>query len=631
MRSIRQQNARDKLSKKVLQSSLSALPSTNSRNKKHQKRRRNPRKTSTLNSLHKPQARPAKLKCDEEKDYDSEDSLDQLLNNNFIPRRSNRPNTNQPQSTRHKTPRKHIRSAAGGKRAKALALMASTKAHDKRVSNKKKYKQACAELNARKVITPAHTTPSHPTQYTPYVPCTPKQVSALRYVATPCTPTPVKLMRSLNVLTPCTEIKTKPKPPHVHDKTTPLKVANTPVVPTTSNRNKSWKDIEYDVVTPSTKAKTHVSEYNRLRSVTRPLPLPIKWRILFDKFNALESTLALYMRKNSFFVHYQNIEHSVQQITKKKFDKKDIQRMLSVVPDFFHIQWTATNNATSGKKELKLTLTAMDCDPFAENANDDSKKKGKNDKLRHIGIRFLKIAKLKERENVFRLRLIQYVAHHHKQYLTENAMIEFDPFETGKWHKRFDLENVKDIEISPLPLKPTKDEDEIAKMIKEQQRKLNEIVQNEIEKAKENDNEKAKEVDIPSNLRGLSPTFIAKIRAKKKNKIVTTKRLKSKQEIERDERQFRLQQLPYLVSLVRGIYVSMRKSSMSCNDLVSLIKKRHRNIHLMGAEIWKQLQLLDSLDSKFFKIRQGPVIKVAKLNKKVATKHVLHEIKTKTN
>ena len=98
-----------------------------------------------------------------------------------------------------------------------------------------------------------------------------------------------------------------------------------------------------------------------------------------------------------------------------------------------------------------------------DNNNDDivkkpplNHKKTRKEKLNEIGIKFLKISKLKQRENVFRLRLIKYVKYYHQKWLNDNIIIEFDPFQTRKWHKRFDLENITNIKLSPLPSKPIK-------------------------------------------------------------------------------------------------------------------------------------------------------------------------------
>merc|ERR1719464_1531515 len=105
--------------------------------------------------------------------------------------------------------------------------------------------------------------------------------------------------------------------------------------------------------------------------------------------------------------------------------------------------------------------------------------------MNEIGIRFLKVAKLKERERVFRVRLVQYLVFYHKQFLDEHDLVEFDPLQTGAWHRKFDLENVADIEISPLPQKEGKGVDEIERMIEEQKAKMAEVVRKELERARQ--------------------------------------------------------------------------------------------------------------------------------------------------
>ena len=421
----------------------------------------------------------------------------------------------------------------------------------------------------------------------------------------------------------------------------------------------SWQDIE--LTTPVKGAKrgntgnpvkgskeAGVSAFQQLQKATRALPLPLKWTILIQKFNALESTLALYQRKSMFYVHHQNIVHSVRQIVKKSFTQRDLQEIVSIVPDFYHLQWTPFEDKVTHKKGTRLTVTAMDYDPFTDQQIDDPfnrtdldsediVQKQDKDRMNEIGIRFLKVTKLREREKVFRVRLVQYLCHHHQQFLEENVLVEFDPLQTGKWHRTFDLENVTDIEISPLPQREKKGVDEIERMIKEQKEKMDAIVQREMEKAKEaeslkNDPMMGKAMVVPKHLSHLSPTMVARIRAKERGKtMVSTKSLcpgKKGAELVDDE-QYRLQQLPYLVTLLRGIYVAGRKSSMACNDLIALVKKRHRNHHVVGGEIWKQLQILGNLKSRFFVIKQGPMVKVARLNKKVSTREVLDEIQRK--
>ena len=611
------------------------------------------------------------IKDEEGSDHsnDSENSLDQLLDENFIANKKNKYYDFSPISSKslkrdeNDSPRKYIKSnskirslrATGGKRAKAMVIMASNKKKTpNKQQSKKQYKKIRKQLNYdtnynknynknyRKIITP---TPNpkrrqiniennnndiyHNKSKNQFLFETPKKMNKFKNIQTPLTPTPVKLIRKLNVKTPikeCKEIN--------HDNN--IKKIN--------KDNKSWKDIEYDKKNKNEKNKNKkdLNKYKLLLSQTRILPLPIKYNILFEKFNALESTLSLYQRKNSFFVNYQNIETSVTTICKKKFLQKDLQQILTIMPEFYYIQWTLSFNKLKNKKDLKLTITAIDFDIENHenndeyNDDDENDENDKNDKKNdetvtkknnhEIGMKFLKVSKMKERENLFRLRLIKFIKYHHKQWLIKNVMIEFDPFQTGKWHKRFDLENVENIKLKDLPSKPIKDIDKIEKMINEQNEKLNDV----INKEKEKENEKQKNKIIPNHLKHLSPTLVAKIRAKENNQKIRGKMIKKKVDDEDDiDNDVRLQQLPYLVNLMRGIYVSLRKSSMPCNDLIVLIKKRHRNHHILNEEIWKQLQILNKLKSRFFKIKQGPMIKVAKLNKKISTKDVLNEINNK--
>lgn len=514
---------------------------------------------------------------------------------------------------------------------------------------------------------------------------TPEKRPAAKNEGTPCTPTPTKLFRNLNIKTPDTEIKKslfaadcdrKKRSTESPDGHKPLSLrydrrdSRQSTAPREEQKEResvpqhlrSWQDIEITPKRPSKggaaakgSKEGGVSAFDELRKRTLSLPLPLKWTVLLQKFNALESTLALYQRKNMFFVHYQSIANAVRQICKKQFVHHDLQEIISIVPDFYHLQWTPFEDKVTKKKGLRLTLTAMDYDPYSDrqiqdpfhrhNDNDgggDDAVQKEKDRRNEIGVRFLKVSKLKEREKVMRVRLVQYLEFHHRQFLADNVLVEFDALETGRWHRRFDLEHVADIELSPLPQREKKGADDIEKMIAEQKRKMDDIVRKELERAKEaealkqelqNDPMMGKAMVVPKHLSHLSPTMMARIRAKTKGKsmknIVTAKTLLSAKEKAADDKEHRLQQLPYLVTLIRGIYVSARKSSMACDDLIALIRKRHRNHHVQSAEIWEQLQIIATLKARFFLIKQGPMVKVAKLNKKVRTKEVLDEIQQK--
>ncbi len=388
----------------------------------------------------------------------------------------------------------------------------------------------------------------------------------------------------------------------------------------------SWKDVEISEQINNGSVTEEMSDFERLQMQTMKLALPLKLQRLLDKYRAMESVFAISQRKNQFFIGLAMIAQSVQRVTHKTFSKRDFQSILAFVPEFYSAQWTVSVCKATQKKELKLSVTAVDCEYSDLKGGDKQKKKGGGG----IGIKFLKIWKVKERESIFQIRLCEYIRELHTRYLSENVLIEFDPFESGHtWHTRFDLENIADISVAKLPKKPTKNKNEIAKLMDSQTRKLNEIIESEMEKVKNEKKNKTKQATVPKHLKGLSPSFIAKIRAKSKNQQINRVKLSGKQRLKnggRSEEQTRLKQLPYLVNLIRGIYVSANKSSMACNELIALVKKRHKNAYMASDEIWKQLQVLSEFGTNFFQIKKGPIVTVARLNKKAAMKRVFDNI-----
>eukprot|EP01084_Bolivina_argentea_P081186 147041_1 len=165
MEALRRKGARQQVlgkhhnKKKSSYSSLSSLPSTTYQSNRYQSKKSNSIKKTRPN--HQIKERNYTEQKDEEsnnnEDYDSTDSLDQLLNNDYIPEKS-KPDHMKITNSLNRTPRKHA-NIAGGKRAKALALMATTSKKSKKRngslrdtrreihnSNKKEYKSICNKL-----------------------------------------------------------------------------------------------------------------------------------------------------------------------------------------------------------------------------------------------------------------------------------------------------------------------------------------------------------------------------------------------------------------------------------------------------------------------------------------------------
>jgi len=195
------------------------------------------------------------------------------------------------------------------------------------------------------------------------------------------------------------------------------------------------------------------------------------------KFDALESSLGYFSRRSPS-IPFNELKSSVETIIKKQFSENDFRQILYIVPLFYIVQWNIIHNRSTDKREWKLTIALKDNTTLlqndnikteneneneteAENENNNenankNKNKNKNEnEINKNGNKFAISSKKMKRESIFRFRLIHYLKALHQKFLITNDFVEFDPYETKSWHKKFDIENVEDIPLASLPSKPT--------------------------------------------------------------------------------------------------------------------------------------------------------------------------------
>jgi len=85
--------------------------------------------------------------------------------------------------------------------------------------------------------------------------------------------------------------------------------------------------------------------------------------------------------------------------------------------------------------------------------------------------------------------------------------------------------------------------------------------------------------------------------------------------------------MSYLVNLLRGTCISEKKVSMPYEHLIQILCKKHKHSqHMTGYEMDLQLQLLQTLACKFFTIKAGKTLKIAKIDLKADFNQVHTEI-----
>ena len=374
------------------------------------------------------------------------------------------------------------------------------------------------------------------------------------------------------------------------------------------------------------------------RLYPKTLIMPYKFDILLTKFVAFETSIQMYNDRSVFCIPFDDIKNSVQIITKKTFKLADLQQIWYIFPKYYNISYKYVSKHHAIKKEWKLCVTAIDYDPTKSNNNNNSNDDEKANNIQSIGTKFMTISKRNKRKKYFEYYLIKYIAKVHNKWIKDNILIEFDPLIRGEWHKNFDLDSITDIPLKNIDkINLNNNNNKITKIIKKNEinrdnliKKERQRIVNKINKYNTksifnriNESENESESEIPIHLRHLSPSIIARIKTKEKlnnnnntsktinNKIISVKSNKIDDAI----LQNRYQKMPYYINLIRGIYVSLKKSSMEYGKLVELTQKRHKNPLISKQEIYDQLNMLSQLKYTIFTIKQGNSIKIAKFNK----------------
>jgi len=128
--------------------------------------------------------------------------------------------------------------------------------------------------------------------------------------------------------------------------------------------------------------------------------------------------------------------------------------------------------------------------------------------------------------------------------------------------------------------------------------------------------------NIPEHLQHLNKNLLAKIRAKTEEKKI----LEGRYDKQHSKLQQQWESLPYLLNLIRGVYLAEKKSAIPWEKLIPQLKKKHKNGLIDENDLQLQLDLLNGLTTKFFQVKQSRTMKIAKIDLKIDMNSVRNEI-----
>ena len=362
---------------------------------------------------------------------------------------------------------------------------------------------------------------------------------------------------------------------------------------------------------PAYKRFSHLLEAKKRKpsGVTRNLSLPYHFKELEEMFRCVDVVLSLKQKRYETCT-FEKLKESVQQMCRKKFEKKHLAQMKAVYPTAFVFR---QQNFSGGSKKSAYQLTVY------FNFDGSSKQKPKD-------FKFIESSVLIARQKHFKNELVKITMSHHQAYLARNyPSLTVKDDEIMRWHPCFHLDEVPEIGQLPLPEPPEVKTFSTAQDVLGQARlkmapRVEKALNNVAKKSSETKNVKmgVKTIETKKDssqtkntyLKGVSQSLIDKIRQKEELKMQES--LTANSEVV--EKRVMMQRLPELCRILKTYFVSERRAAIPLEDVSSKLAESYTST-LSKVQVEKHVKLLSEVAPEWLQIlyvRKCPYVKLKK-------------------
>ncbi|XP_020949300.1 DNA replication factor Cdt1 [Sus scrofa] len=332
--------------------------------------------------------------------------------------------------------------------------------------------------------------------------------------------------------------------------------------------------------------------YQRFHALAQPGPpglvLPYKYQVLAEMFRSLDTIVGL-LHNRSETVTFAKVKQGVQDMMRKRFEEHNLGQIKTVYPASYRFRqerFIPTFKDGVRRSDYQLTLEPLLDQPAGSAAPQ------------------LTASCLLQRRQVFSQNLVARVREHHRAFLASlNPPMEVPEDQLMRWHPRFNVDEVPDIEPAELPQPPTVEKVATAQEVLARARSL---MSPRMEKALSDLALRTAEPSSPgcpslalpatppatppAALKGVSQALLERIRAKEAQKQLA----QMTRQPEQEQRLQRLQRLPELARVLRGVFVAERKPALTMEVACARMVGSYRAAMSLG-EMEKHVQLLSEL------------------------------------
>ncbi|XP_067931302.1 DNA replication factor Cdt1-like [Watersipora subatra] len=330
------------------------------------------------------------------------------------------------------------------------------------------------------------------------------------------------------------------------------------------------------------------------------LTLPYKYKILEDMFKGTDTIISI-MYNRVERCTFDKLKRAVQEMLRKNFEPKHLGQIKSVFPESYELR-QEVGIVEAGLKSKKYQLTVEPILEVPEKAVQVAKRKD--------GRPVFGSGEVIRRKESFRRRLFDIVKSHHQSFLEKlKPAVKVDSQKLTRWHPKFLLEEVPEVQPSPLPEAPEAEKelitakDVLSKARGKVPRKVEQAllkVADATEKANNLRNLKKTAEENKLNVKkaaaGIKPTLDANSSALNKtagissallDRIRAKESLKAKAAMLRDETTEQeiaiLGRLPEMIKILRSHFITEKKAALGEDSVIVKLTDSYKSSISQGS------------------------------------------------
>ncbi|KAH3774263.1 DNA replication factor Cdt1-like [Dreissena polymorpha] len=340
---------------------------------------------------------------------------------------------------------------------------------------------------------------------------------------------------------------------------------------------KKFDEIKIEVDDKSD-VKPKVPAYERFHHLTTESPptltLPYKYRLLSEHFRGMDQVVSILHNRNEVCT-FSKLKTAVQELNKRNFEEHHLGQIKTVFPEAYELRQEKGLPNAQGFRNPGYQLT-VEARPHP---NEETGARGT-----------FKASDLLTRRNHFNNSLINVVKKHHKKFLANlDRPLSIPDEKITRWHPRFPLDEVPDIDITPLPSPPDVQMYQTARDVLENTcgKTLSPKVEAAL-KSTADEAEKSKPAPKPTptttpvkadpSVKGIPQSLLEKIRSKEAAKAVESLTRDPKAE----KRVVMLKRLPDIMRIIRSQFVTDKKPALPIDSVIQRILDSYKSCIAQG-------------------------------------------------